>query len=101
MSDDTPPTNLDEMDISAIVEALLNICGQAAEMQVNDDDRDIIYDMCDIMAAYHGIPRVDTEIVDNEDGSTTVHYITREEDKPKLHLVVNNLDEPTPDDTMH
>ena len=43
MSDDkTPP----EIDIQQIVEALLNICGQAAEMQIDEESRNAIYDMC-------------------------------------------------------
>ena len=53
MSDDkaTPP----EIDIQQVVEALLNICGQAAEMQIDEDSRLAIYDMCDAVAEHHGV----------------------------------------------
>ena len=68
MSDDT--TTVDEVDIQQVVEALLNICGQAAEMQLDEEGNSRV--------SYYG-----SEVVANM------------EDKPKtsLKLVVNNGDD--------
>ena len=108
MSDEkTPP----ELDIQQIVEALLNICGQAAEMQIDEESRNAIYDMCDAVAEHHGIPRFDAVIEQQEDGSSRVTYYgegvgSRVDDtnfKPKLKLVVDNGQEDDEDDptTLH
>ena len=98
MSDDT--TTVDEVDIQQVVEALLNICGQAAEMQLDEEARTAIYDMCDAVAAFHDIPRFDAVIEQDEEGNSRVSYYGSEvvasmEDKPKtaLKLVVNNGDD--------
>ena len=93
MSDEkTPP----ELDIQQVVEALLNICGQAAEMQIDEESRNAIYDMCDEVAIFHNIPRFDAVIEQQEDGSSRVSYYGKgvaEELRPKLKLVVDNKDE--------
>ena len=106
MSDDkaTPP----EIDIQQIVEALLNICGQAAEMQIDEESRNAIYDMCDALAHHHDIPRFDAEMVDNGDGTHTVSYYGNgiaegtadTKFKPELKLVVDNPDDDD-DTTIH
>ena len=94
---DTPDN---ELDIQQVVEALLNICGQAAEMQLDEESRTSIYDMCDAVAAFHDIPRFDAVIEQDEEGNSRVSYYGSEmvanlEDKPKtaLKLVVNNGDD--------
>ena len=106
MSDEkTPP----EIDIQQIVEALLNICGQAAEMQIDEESRNAIYDMCDALATHHGIPRFDAVMEDNGDGTHTVSYYGKgiaegaadTNFKPKLKLVVDNKLEEDDDTTIH
>ena len=103
MSDDETP---DDLDIQQVVEALLNICGQAAEMQIDEDSRTAIYDMCDAVAAFHDIPRFDAVIEEQDDGSSRVSYYGKgvaEElpsTKPKLRLVVDNPEEDDPE-TIH
>ena len=106
MSDDkTPP----EIDIQQIVEALLNICGQAAEMQIDEESRCAIYDMCDALATHHNIPRFDAVMEDNGDGTHTVSYYGKgiaegaadTNFKPKLKLVVDNNLEEDDDTTIH
>ena len=106
MSDDkaTPP----EIDIQQIVEALLNICGQAAEMQIDEESRNAIYDMCDALASFHDIPRFDAVMEDNGDGTHTVSYYGNgiaegaadTKFKPELKLVVDNPDDDD-DTTIH
>ena len=105
MSDEkTPP----DIDIQQIVEALLNICGQAAEMQIDEESRNAIYDMCDELATHHGIPRFDAVMEDNGDGTHTVSYYGKgiaegaadTNFKPKLKLVVDNNEEDD-DNTIH
>ena len=106
----------EQLDIQAVVEALLNICGQVAEMQIDEASRTAIYDMCDAVAEHHDIPRVDALIEDHVDGSSTVtsYYgdgiqeaiegamLEHTKFKPELKLVVNNLDEDIDDDeTIH
>ena len=104
MSDDETP---DDLDIQQVVEALLNICGQAAEMQIDEESRNAIYDMCDAVAEHHGIPRFDAVIEEQEDGSSRVTYYGKgmAEDlpttKPKLKLVVDNNPEDDDDTTIH
>ena len=93
MSDDN--SNDNELDIQQVVEALLNICGQAAEMQIDEDSRNAIYDMCDEVALFHNIPRFDAIIEEQEDGSSRVTYYGKgvaENPPPKLKLVVDNKD---------
>lgn len=103
MSDDETP---DDLDIQQVVEALLNICGQAAEMQIDEESRTAIYDMCDAVAEFHDIPRFDAVFEEQEDGSSRVSYYGKgvsEElpsTKPKLRLVVDNPEEDDPE-TIH
>ena len=101
MSDDDG-TTLDELDIQQVVEAILNICGQAAEMQIDEDSRTAIYDMCDAVAAFHDIPRFDAVIEQDEEGNSRVSYYgegitgdldTKSKNKSNLKLVVNNSDD--------
>ena len=102
MSDDN--SNDNELDIQQVVEALLNICGQAAEMQIDEDSRNAIYDMCDEVALFHNIPRFDAIIEEQEDGSSRVTYYGKgvaENPPPKLKLVVDNKDEDEEPDTIH
>jgi hypothetical protein len=90
MSDNS---NDNKIDIQEIVEALLNICGQAAEMQIDEDSRLAIYDMCDIVAEHHGVQRFDALIEQEEDGSSKVTYYGEgvgPSNEPKLRLVSNN-----------
>lgn len=91
---DTPDN---ELDIQQVVEALLNICGQAAEMQLDEEARNAIYDMCDAVAEHHGIPRFEAVVEEQPDGSSRVTYygdgVSAELDKPSLKLVVNNGDD--------
>ena len=97
-----------ELDIKQVVEALLNICGQAAEMQIDEESRNAIYDMCDALAHHHDIPRFDAEMVDNGDGTHTVSYYGNgiaegaadTKFKPELKLVVDNPDDDD-DTTIH
>ena len=104
MSDDkaTPP----EIDIQQVVEALLNICGQAAEMQIDEDSRLAIYDMCDAVAEHHGVQRFDAVIEEQEDGSSRVTYYGEgvgpdTNFKPELKLVVDNNTDEDDDTTIH
>ncbi len=109
MSDDN--SNDNELDIQQVVEALLNICGQAAEMQIDEDSRNAIYDMCDEVALFHNIPRFDAIIEQQEDGSSRVTYYGKgvaegavdTNFKPKLKLVVDNNSEEDDEepDTIH
>ena len=105
MSDDN--SNDNELDIQQVVEALLNICGQAAEMQIDEESRNAIYDMCDAVAHHHDIPRLDAIMEDNGDGTHTVSYYgknvaeTDSNFKPKLKLVVDNHAEDDDDTTIH
>jgi hypothetical protein len=108
MSDDNP----EEIDIQEVVEALLNICAQSAEMQLDDDSRLAIYDMCDIVAEHHNIPRVDA-LLDGDAGALSSFYgegvkaavegaITEKHNfKPELKLVVDNLEDMDDDGTIH
>ena len=102
------------IDIQQIIEALLNICGQAAEMQIDEESRAAIYDMCDAVAEHHDIPRVDAILEEHLDGtsSTNTFYgegIQKAMDgdldhtnfKPKLKLVVDNLEDMDDDGTIH
>ena len=108
MSDDETP---DSLDIQQVVEALLNICGQAAEMQIDEDSRIAIYDMCDAVASFHDIPRFDVIMEEQADGSHRVTYYgdgitSGAQDtnfKPKLKLVVDNIEDLEDDDpeTIH
>ena len=109
MSDNS---NDNKIDIQEIVEALLNICGQAAEMQIDEDSRLAIYDMCDIVAEHHNIPRVDA-LLDGDAGALSSFYgegvkaavegaITEKHNfKPELKLVVDNLEDMDDDGTIH
>ena len=115
MSDDHDSEEL--VGIQQVVEALLNICGQAAEMQIDEESRAAIYDMCDAVAEHHDIPRVDALVEDHGDGSSSVssYYGEGVRDaiesmemehtnfKPKLKLVVDNFEDVDVDDdeTMH
>ena len=73
-------------------------------MQIDEESRNAIYDMCDAVAIHHDIPRFDAVIEQQEDGSSRVTYYgegvgSRVDDtnfKPKLKLVVDNGQE---DDT--
>ena len=90
MSDNS---NDNEIDIRQVVEALLNSCGQAAEMQIDEDSRLAIYDMCDAVAEHHGVERFDAVIEQEEDGSSRVTYYGEgvgPSSEPKLRLVSNN-----------
>ena len=115
MSDDHDSN--ESVEIQQVVEALLNICGQAAEMQIDEESRTAIYDMCDAVAEYHDIPRVVALVEDHGDGSSSVssYYGDGIKDalesfqlehtnfKPKLKLVVDNFEDVDVDDdeTMH
>lgn len=94
MSDDSP----EAPELEQIVEALLNICGQAAEQQLDEASRQAIYEMCDVVAQHHGIPRWDAVVEEQEDGSHRVSYygeVEADAERPKtsLRLVVNNGEE--------
>ena len=104
MSDDSP----EDLDLQQIVEALLNICGQAAEQQLDEASRQAIYEMCDAVAQHHGIPRWDAIVEEQEDGSHRVTYygeVDADTQRPKtgLRLVVDNDLEDEDDDskTIH
>ena len=102
-------SNENELDITQVIEAVLNICGQAAEMQIDEESRLAIYDMCDAVAEHHGIARFDAVIEQEEDWSSKVTYYgdgilsgaTDTNFKPKLKLVVDNLEDMDDDGTIH
>tara|TARA_B100000780_G_C21095991_1_gene442011 strand:+ start:616 stop:942 length:327 start_codon:yes stop_codon:yes gene_type:complete len=105
--------NEQDVDIQQVVEALLNICGQAAEMQIDEESRAAIYDMCDAVAEHHDIPRVDAIVEEHEGGTTVASYygegvqhameaeLEHTNFKPKLKLVVDNLEDMDDDGTIH
>ena len=78
------------------------------EMQIDEESRNAIYDMCDALATHHGIPRFDAVMEDNGDGTHTVSYYGKgiaegaadTNFKPKLKLVVDNNEEDD-DNTIH
>ena len=102
MSDDDNP---EVPEITSVVEALLNLVGQVAELQLDDDSRETIYDMCDIVATHHGIPRFDAVMEPQEDGTVITRYYGSADEaarsKPQLKLVVDNPEIDDDDTTIH
>jgi|TARA_B110000908_G_scaffold141279_1_gene168803 hypothetical protein len=121
MSKDITPEELEQV-VSAALGELLNLAAGVAELQTTDEGADSIYAICDLVAEYYQIERVQAIIEDHDDGSFTTRFehFTGEGDvyhtipqpttghirttgRPKLRLVDkddnNSLDSDThPDD---
>lgn len=73
MSDD-----FDESDVEAVVRAalgeLLNLAAGVAELQTTDESAEEIYAVCDLVAEYYQIERVQAITVEQDDGSYTTHF---------------------------
>lgn len=72
----------DELEAAAKVALgeTLNLAAQIAEMQMNDEARDDIYQLLDTVAEYYGVERTEVIIDDDEDGTVIVRY-TRDDDE--------------------
>lgn len=72
----------EQLEHIELIEALLNLASLAAELQVTDEGHDAVLAMCDRVADYYGIERIDPE----DEDAITIHQGAIEEDTTTASL---------------
>lgn len=91
MNDDDLSDDEIEQIVQQAISELLNIAAGVADLQLTDEAAEDIYTLCDLVAEYHAIDRVDsgagTQAQESSTRTEPIPGSIRTKNKPKLRVV--------------
>lgn len=95
MNDNNPPYYEIDLETREMLEAVLNLVGGVADLQMDDEAREDLYALGDDLATRFGVNAIKVtseEATDEQGNEITILRYADHADKPKLSLVSNNDD---------